>query len=291
MNTVVRLVRPSPYPPIRKPYTPPKPSERGIPKMTVAMGIRCMRGVVLCADTLVTLPRGGKSYESEIFEIRKDFGCYMACAGDVYMAKEIVAKVRSLASSAESPDKCLEIANCEYSEALSQEEKKEPDLRSFVEFLISIRRRYVESDRYETSLYHLYGDRIYPIEQYAVIGIGDEMARALCDGRAFPVNLIGCTFVGVDTIRRVKNSVTYCGGETTVVEIHNSKEEPFDAYTAAQIMQIEADYGYLDEQLNILRLAFLGASNEDFDAYISLLNRNLREHRSLPDRFKFPSSI
>jgi 20S proteasome alpha/beta subunit len=56
--------------------------------MTVAVGLVCNNGVVLAADTEVTYVGGtGKRYESKIFPIRPEAGCYLTYTGNPDFAK------------------------------------------------------------------------------------------------------------------------------------------------------------------------------------------------------------
>jgi 20S proteasome alpha/beta subunit len=58
--------------------------------MTIIAGFRCENGVVLAADTEITLDGGtGKTYESKIFVLDSGLGCHLAYTGVSDFAAEL----------------------------------------------------------------------------------------------------------------------------------------------------------------------------------------------------------
>ncbi len=59
--------------------------------MTIAAGFYCKDGVVLAADTEITISGGaGKTYSSKMLTISSPLGCHATYAGSPDVAKELV---------------------------------------------------------------------------------------------------------------------------------------------------------------------------------------------------------
>src|ERR1700740_3854311 len=63
--------------------------------MTIAAGFYCRDGVVLAADTEITISGGaGKTYSSKMLTISPPLGCYATYAGSPDVAKELMQELR-----------------------------------------------------------------------------------------------------------------------------------------------------------------------------------------------------
>ncbi len=129
--------------------------------MTVAAGFVCSNGVILGADTELTLTTG-KTNESKIFPINPKQGCYITYSGDSYAAKDLIAKAVTKTKEC-SADECLALIESEYQHMIRVElAKKKAEPQSWFELLVTIRRDVREPFQikvfdYESLLFHLYG--------------------------------------------------------------------------------------------------------------------------------------
>lgn len=88
---------------------PPTQYRRGTPKaMTIAAGFRCRDGVLLCADSEITLMRS-KAYQVKVLPVNSQADAYLACAGVVAFAKELRDKLK-LATKGQRGQGLLRIA-------------------------------------------------------------------------------------------------------------------------------------------------------------------------------------
>ena len=91
--------------------------------MTIAAGFVCGNGIVLGADTELTLPNRGKTYERKIFEINGNHGCYLAYTGDAYLVKDLVGELHGSTGSL-SATECLETVQNHYRTKIEEEANK-----------------------------------------------------------------------------------------------------------------------------------------------------------------------
>lgn len=253
--------------------------------MTVAAGFVCSNGVILGADTELTLTTG-KTNESKIFSINPKQGCYITYSGDSYAAKDLVAKAVTKTKGC-SADECLALIEGEYQGMIYREmAKKKADQKSWFELLLTVRRDVREPYKvkvfdYESSLYHLYGDRTMPIKKYGVIGVGQDVALSIFEHRYAPLPTSECAYIMIDAIRQVKRSVQLCGGSTNIIEIPNTDELPYENFGKLEIAQIEDECDFLEGILNPLLLAFPSPmTGENFEGTVNWLVNRMKLRRA-----------
>jgi 20S proteasome alpha/beta subunit len=270
----------------RKKYIRP---ERGQQQaMTIAAAFACQDGVILGADTEVTLAGRGKVYEKKILEINENHGCYLTYCGDTYFVKDLVRRIQETASSC-SAEGCLEAVVGGYRSALSDESRKAADQQSWAELIISVRRH--TRVGYKSQLFHLHGERVIPIGRYAAIGIGDEFAQAMfAPSYRDAAKMVNGSLALIEALRKVKESVTGCGGETNILCIN---DHPFNSGTmlgSEFVRQVEEDHKFLEESLRPLYWSFPASEGfEQVDKEIESAVTRLKNRKESAGRLRIPS--
>jgi hypothetical protein len=191
-------------------------------------------------------------------------------------------------------DSCFETICSEYQASLKSQESKPPEEKGWLELLVTIRRsmhHLFKAERgYETSLYHIIGSHVLPVDRYAVIGIGEEMAHTFFDSRFRPfARTEEAAFTMIDAIRRVKRSVQGCGGNTSIVAIINDDSYPGEDLGIEEVRQVEADLAFLDEATHRLFIDFPSSTTpEIFEYNFEVLRKKLHERRAEPGRLEIP---
>jgi 20S proteasome alpha/beta subunit len=269
--------------------------------MTIAAAFICNNGVVLGADTEVTRSVTSKTYESKILRIHHNVDLYLTYSGNVDFVREMIERVKEKTGlvhnpvdTKPSPDKCFDLIRAEYQAEMERELQKPPDSIFWTELLVAVRRDMYHLHKaeyeYRTTVYHLKGQSVIPVDHYAAIGIGSEMGHAIFGPlyRKFALTLEGA-FIMINALRRTKASVPGCGGSSNILMIANSGDWPIEEIPQAEIKQIEADCEFLDQNVGYLYEWFPSSlSKKGFEHNFRVLKNRLLERRSRPGRLKFP---
>lgn len=268
--------------------------------MTIAAAFVCHNGVVLGADTEVTRTALSKTYENKILGIHADVDVYLAYCGNVDYVRELVERVRDAMGITHNPvdvkvkpDDCYELIRGFYQEDMRREAQKPPENIIWTELLVAVRRNmhylYKAEYEYRTTVYHLNGDSTVPVDRYAAIGIGADIAHAVFGPIYQRRSTLEATFDMIDALRRVKTTVPGCGGASTIMTLVNSGDYPVDLVPTEEIKQIEEDCEFLDKNLrHLYQWVPSSTPNERFEDTFSLLKKRILERRSKPGRLKFP---
>lgn len=269
--------------------------------MTIAAAFICNDGVLLGADTEITYSDFSKAYESKILDIHHNVDLYLTYAGSPYFVREIIESVKKATGLLHnpvdikpSPDECFNLLCGTYQTAYEREQQKPQEEAILTELLVAVRRDmhhlFKAEYEYRTTVYHLAGKDITPIDRYAVIGIGRDAARTLFDPfyQKFSLTTEGA-FAMINAIRRTKASVPGCGGSSNILTIRNSGDWPVSEIGQDEIKQIEADQNFLDENLrNLYEWMPSSISDEGFEYNFNVLKRRIAERRSQANRLKIP---
>jgi hypothetical protein len=215
--------------------------------------------------------------------------------------RELVERVRDAAGITHNPvdvkltpDECFDLIRSFYQADVEAEAQKPPETVLWTELLIAVRRsmHYLHKAEYEyrTTVYHLNGKSTVPVDQYAVIGIGSDIAHAVF--RPIYQGTTGtleAAFGMIDALRRVKTTVPGCGGLSTVMRIANSGDYPVDAVPSDEIKQIEADCEFLDRYVRPLYHWVPSSMQSDrLERNLDMLKQRLVERHNQLGRLKFP---
>ncbi|HVB98755.1 MAG TPA: hypothetical protein VNJ12_05405 [Candidatus Dormibacteraeota bacterium] len=247
--------------------------------MTIIAGFRCKNGVVLAADTEITNLGGtGKTYESKIFTINAQLGCSVAYTGDSDFAKELVDELR-VATKNKTSEEALTAAKLIYREFWHEHYTKPPqDEKSHAFILLTLR---------EGKKVTLYVGRTlnFPkIPEYAVLGVGQDLAEALFK----PLYKSSATtteavYMAIYALWRVKGFAQWCGGDTEAVEVEDQDQpDTLDSPPLQDNREIEQDFDFFDEQIRPLLLAYpnLYIKPKTFRALLRRFEKNINQYRA-----------
>jgi 20S proteasome alpha/beta subunit len=238
--------------------------------MTVVAGLVCSNGVVLAADTEITHADNWKTYESKIFPINRETGCYFAYTGTPDFAKELADRLRSKTKAKDDPDEITTVIKQEYQAMVGDQRKKLASDRTSAQVLVTVRRDVREPFKtkihdYKTSLYQATEGNFFEVNDYAVLGIAEAQGTAIFKplySRYLSVR--ENVYRAIYAVQKVKRWLQGVGGETEIIEILNNDSRPFADFGKLEIKQIEDDFDFLEEQLKPLMIALPSTMN---DAY------------------------
>lgn len=252
--------------------------------MTVAVGLVCNNGVVLAADTEVTYVGGtGKRYESKIFPIRREAGCYLTYTGDPDFAKELVDRLLERIKT-NDPELIKITIQVEYQDMLKgQNSSADHDIPAWLLATIrkDVRQPLKETIQdYRTDLYMVRGERIFRVEKYAALGIGEEMATAIFEPLYVPLSTRENAYISIYGIQKVKRAIQGVGGTTDIIEILNDNNLPFGDFGKEEIRRIEEEFDFLDSALRPLLIAFPSEmTTTNFNGTLRFLVGRLKKRR------------
>lgn len=227
--------------------------------MTIAAGFCCSDGVVLAADTLMTLPSGGKTYRPKLFKVNEKESSYLAYSGTEAFAKGLVSKLQqgTIGKSGDTFLKAIEgIYKHFWREHYTEVPKAE---KTWAHVLITFRR----ADRialYRTSLHH-----VYPVaDSYAVLGIGEDAGESLFKPLYHAgMDAYEVAYMVIYAFQKVKKYTERCGGETQICSIRNpnrgislTRFANFAVLPERTSREIEEDFDVFDEAMQPVLLAY-----------------------------------
>jgi 20S proteasome alpha/beta subunit len=238
-----------------KPYIQPVPKLLGkANSMTIATGFCCSDGVILAADTLITMVGGaGKSYESKIFEVDFDLNMFLTYAGDPDFAKEYVNELSEQVKG-KTPSQALALAK-DLSTRLYTDHYFTPQegAKTYATMLLTLQ------DSYSVSLYSITEKHFVRVQnKYIALGIGNEQAQAFFD----PYFKIGmgirqCERIARYGIFKVKKFVQGCGGDTEVRQVSDTPRfRTIKTISTRMSADIDNDFEYFDRQIGKLLIAY-----------------------------------
>ena len=246
--------------------------------MTIAVGFRCLDGVVLAADTLITFEGGtGKKYESKLFTVNAPLGIYLTYAGDPDFAKELVRSLQ-VSTLGRGEKQALSIVKQTY-QTFYREHYTEPPKseKSSAWILVTV----LEGSA--ISLYQARERHFTKIPNYAALGIGFEHAEAIFSPlyRAW-MSVEDGSYTARYALRKVKNFVQGCGGSTEIQIIRDNGQISFGDSLPQVSKEIEEDFDYLDSQFIPVLLTFsdMRVDKKSFRADLKELCKMLETYRT-----------
>jgi hypothetical protein len=225
--------------------------------MTIAAGFCCHDGLVLCADTQITVAGSMKYPESKI-RMSPTLQCvpFYAFCDDMDYQKQSIGHF----------NEAIRLAEQNRSNVISALEAKavelhqtyydlyaDPGEKLNVNMLLSLR----FGDR--RKLFRINGPRVAPVEVLECIGAGNYLARALArtywsDDMSIHQTSIVCAYILADC----KKYVDGCGGDSHIIQLdHNGSWKIFPAEDdLEQIDDIEKGYDFWKEALSWLMSEF-----------------------------------
>jgi hypothetical protein len=246
--------------------------------MTIAAGFKCRDGVILCADSQITLNQG-KKYQAKIFGINKRAGIYLVYSGDVVFARELVDILQEALKERIGKSAVTDVKKI-YKDFRREHYTKLPkDEKTTASILITAR----EGNR--ILLYYASSGHFMPVDTYEVLGIGQEYGEALF--KPLYSKSLSCTEVGYIAIYglwKVKTFVEGCGGVSHIREIPNEPGFlPKPRWLAETDMKrIEADYEFFETAISPLIPVFPDRQTDraEFQAQLAQAVNALKKRRT-----------
>lgn len=140
--------------------------------MTIAAGFRCSDGVLLCADSQLTIPQYLKMGEAKIISMAgiPHSPCFVY-AGDVYFSKDSIHRLATVIGRSDT--QVLTEAVRRKCRAIYREQAGGD--RNTLELLLTLRRPPVAA----VQLWHICGTAFHPVQDAICIGAGMDMMHAL----------------------------------------------------------------------------------------------------------------
>ena len=223
-TTAQALSRTIPYP-LKHLIDYPRPRQRTLSRpgkcMTIGIGFRCDDGVVLCADTQITVPGILKHYQSKLRFHVEQHGIIASCYSGYPSLSKVMNERLDAAFVAEKPKNINSVKQI-IEDALIVLKKKHPKEMKWQEFLYGI-----SFYKQKARLLHTEGSIIEDTD-FAVIGIGNSSLirylvtsfRAIGTPRTtdFAMNF------GVYSVSQAKNFIDGCGGKTEAAILKHDGE-------------------------------------------------------------------
>lgn len=246
--------------------------------MTIAAGFRCKDGVVLCADSEITLGTG-KTYQSKILPLSDALGCYLTYCGSADFAKELAGDLKRELAGISANVPLPRIKNA-YKQLFEQ--SCNPDNEStWTSILVTLREQVNGNDR--ANLYAGRGRHFAPEAGYATLGIGQDQSEAIFNPLyASDMTINDAIYMAIYALRLVKAFVPGCGGETTYIEVMDDGDLiPWGPLFRPRVEEVEQDFGFLQRVFRPILLDFanLEMGTKAFDGVFQAMAQLLRDYR------------
>jgi 20S proteasome alpha/beta subunit len=255
--------------------------------MTIATGFCCSDGILLAADTLISMiGSSGKSYESKILEVDFDLNMYLTYAGDPDFAKEYVNELSEQVKG-KNPMGALagakSLATRLYAEHFFA---PETDFKTHAAMLLTLQ------DSHDVSVYSINEKHFVRVQSgFVALGIGQDQVQAFFEPYFKPkMDMRRCERVARYGIFKAKKFVQGCGGKTEVREVSNvPRSRSIKKFSVLESDDIDSDFEFFDRQVGKLLVAYsgLGVDTKKFrkvglDFIKSLEEQRKRTMDSLP---------
>jgi 20S proteasome alpha/beta subunit len=265
---------------------PKREAETGREAVTIAAGFRCRDGIVLCADSEITLGQGGKTYQAKMFPINVKADAYLVYAGVTAFVREFVYELKKAVMN-QTGDALLNTAGNIYKDFHRQHYTNAPKAeRTYAHILLTAH----QGKR--VLLWCGQGRHWYPVEDYQPIGIGTEHAETLIKAiYSKDISVSEAAYGAAYMLRKTKQFVGGCGGDSRVRQIFDEPREliPWPTWKSADtIKRIENDFAFLEAALIpvILNFPNIDMPKKQFNGLLGHLGKELRKHRIENLRFE-----
>lgn len=190
--------------------------------MTIAAGFHCKDGVLLCADTQMTVPWLLKYPESKMGMLTKDIKnpLFFVYAGQKEFSHMCFSRLSNAATKAEKENQDFEDVLAE--ECVRIHERFYPlysDPNRQLELSLLIARHKKEEQKVD--LYEVYGPSLARVSRYECIGTGMSLTKAIASDLYSPTMTLREAFsMAVYILGLTKTHIDGCGGESQIMLIH-----------------------------------------------------------------------
>jgi len=246
--------------------------------MTITAGFRCKNGVVLCADSEITLTQG-KTYEAKLFTINEEQEAYLAYAGSSFFIKELVGSLRDT-SEGKTGKTLIDAIRKTYKSLHNKHYTKPPKgEKSFADILVTARHgKWI-------SLYAGSGRHWFLVDKYQTFGVGQDQAEPIFNPLySSDISTTETSFMAIYALRRIKGFVQGCGGPTEIRQVDDAGRF-FSRYVwgKERIKRAEEDYDFFEKTMRPILLSLpdtLSTDKKKFNALVSQMVKELRRRRA-----------
>jgi len=221
--------------------------------MSIAAGLQCVDGVVVCADTLHT-GLGHTVFETKLdYEVSRIGSASFAYAGHPGFAKATILSCKNAlhrtAANADIVDVLSRTVNREYHRLILSTPTYAGDNGYHFRLLIGVR-----AQDGETILYSTEGPALFPCKEgYDCIGEGNIVALYLLKSiHSSSMTVERAMIALTHVLSRVKGFVASCGGPTQIAVLKSDNSEP--RVNRVDLMRMEYLFGSVEAGMSKLLL-------------------------------------
>jgi 20S proteasome alpha/beta subunit len=226
--------------------------------MTVAAGFVCKNGIVLCADTEITVG-SGKYQQSKVVHL--DHASYAVYAGDVPFVAEIAPRLREKIKATKATPNIGPEIGAEWKRCFSEYYTQLPDSeKTFAYLLLTL------WHPQRIKLFSALGRTFYEVETFEIFGTGADVMRAAITPHYDPnIEIDEAAILGIYGILRAKQYAQACGGETEVVRCKQITETKaaIGKVEASRVKEIEANVEFFMRAAGPAMLSFANTTNNE----------------------------
>lgn len=205
--------------------------------MTIAIGLRCVNGIVLCTDSLESDGMTKRNVEKTWCPyVSKRWGIAIASAGEADLADSFTDGLGNLMPTAYDENKILQVLR----KAITETRNAYPDAQ--LALLIGL--YYQTSDRTRARIFRIMDRSVHlgPVRSYQSIGIGAHLSDFLLSQIYSPHLFVEeAQRLGILCIARAKEHVDGCGGPTQIAS-WTIGETFWREMTDQKISEIESEF-------------------------------------------------
>jgi 20S proteasome alpha/beta subunit len=199
--------------------------------MTIACGFRCLDGVLLCADSQITIPAVSKYAEPKIGRlVGTEHAIFVTFAGDLDFSRMCIEILTEKLYDADRAGTDVIVCLRQEAQRIHKEYYGlyEGGARLELWMLAAI-----HTDK--THLYKVYGPSVSKIPEFEFIGCGQYLARAVVSNLYSPnMSLVEASLMAAYVLSQAKLYVDGCGGRSEIVRVFDT-----NAYSRMEAGEIE----------------------------------------------------
>jgi hypothetical protein len=275
------LIPSKPYPlPTRYPL-PPERRKPYIPQakgksMTIAAGFRCGNGVLLAADTEITIGDLAKTQHEKIFDISERELCWLTYAGTEEFALELVSRLHTNCPGKSDGDLIAEIKRT-YQDTMDELFTQPPEgEKAYGDILVTLKHGT------KMVLYKATNRAFVPVIHHAFWGIAQNVGESIFRTLYWPtLSVREVAYLVVYAFQRAKGYSKGVGGITQLIGVEDSTWKR-TYFPAEETREIEENMDYFEAVIRPILASFsdLQVTSKRFSEIVKAAVENLKERRS-----------
>lgn len=251
--------------------------------MTLAMGFKCVDGVILCADTQLTLPYpySTKYPSNKIFDFRElQSAPFFTYAGDVAFSTMCIHRIANRFSETEKKRAAERVLVEEVRKIHAEYHSIDKEL--YLQLIVAFRRADAK-----VALYRVMGAAVEPcVSSVPVcVGVGTPVAMAvMAPFYPVPMTMSEACRTAVYALFQVKNQVEGVGGLTEIVFLRDGRDRQFYHIPLSResVRVFEETFTVFQEAIRPVLLTYttLESDTPEFKDYLKQFERRMLQMRS-----------